>query len=123
MITPITRDELKSKMERGDKFKLVETLPEAEFKKHHLPGAINLPPERIRELDPHVLPNKEMEIVVYCADSSCQASDIAARDLNVRGYTRIRRYVEGKRDWMAAGLPTEGKEERVIKGERKRNVK
>lgn len=108
MISTITRDELKAKMESGDEFKLVDTLPEADFKKQHLPGAINLPVERIRELDPHVLPNKNDNIVVYCADSTCHASDIAARDLAVRGYTNIQRYVGGKRDWIEAGLATEG---------------
>jgi len=107
-ISTITRGELKAKMDRGDRFKLVETLPEAEFKKQHLPRAINLPVERIRELDPHILPNKHENIVVYCADSSCPASDIAARDLTVRGYTNVQRYVGGKRDWIDAGLATEG---------------
>jgi rhodanese-related sulfurtransferase len=108
MITTITRDELKKKLDRGDEFKLVETLPAADFKKQHLPGAINLPVESIRELDPHALPNKDAEVVVYCADSSCQASDIAARDLNVRGYQNVRRYVGGKQDWIDAGFETEG---------------
>jgi rhodanese-related sulfurtransferase len=113
MISTITRDELKAKMESGDEFKLVETLPEAEFKKQHLPGAINLPVERIRELDPHALPNKHENIVVYCADSNCPASDIAARDLSVRGYTNVQRYVGGKKDWVDAGLATEGTSQQV----------
>lgn len=113
MISTITRDELSAKMKSGDEFKLVETLPEADFKKQHLPGAINLSVERIRELDPHALPNKHENIVVYCADSSCHASDIAARDLAVRGYTNVQRYVGGKRDWIDAGLATEGTSQRV----------
>jgi rhodanese-related sulfurtransferase len=115
-ISTITRDQLKRKMESGDEFKLVETLPEADFKKQHLPGAINLPVERIRELDPHDLPNKQENIVVYCADPSCHASDIAARDLAVRGYSNVQRYVGGKRDWIDAGLATEGTSQTVKMG-------
>jgi rhodanese-related sulfurtransferase len=107
-VETITRDELQRKIQDGDEFHLVEASPEADFKKEHLPGAINLPVERIRELDPHILPNKDDLIVVYCADFSCQSSDIAARDLMSRGYTRVRRYVGGKRDWIAGGLATEG---------------
>jgi rhodanese-related sulfurtransferase len=36
------------------------------------------------------------------------ASEEAARELAVMGYTNVRDYAEGKRGWMGAGLPTEG---------------
>jgi len=107
-VQTITRDELQTKIDGGDEFHLVDTSPEADFKRQHLPHAINLPVERIRELDLHILRNKNDLIVVYCADSACQSSDIAARDLMSRGYTRVRRFVGGKRDWVAGGLATEG---------------
>lgn len=67
MTATITRDVLKEKIDHGDKFKLVETLPESDFLKAHLPGAIHLPPDEVRELAPKVLPDKEAEVVVYCA--------------------------------------------------------
>ena len=67
MSKTIDRDELKKKIDRGDHFKLVETLAEEKFHKGHLPGAVNLPPERITELAPTLLPDKSAEIIVYCA--------------------------------------------------------
>jgi rhodanese-related sulfurtransferase len=67
MITTIRRGELKAKIDHGDKFTLVETLPEPAFRKTHLPGAVNLPPDQVRELAPQMLPDKGAEIVVYCA--------------------------------------------------------
>ena len=67
MVATITRDELKKKMDRGEKFKLVETLPEGGFQQVHLPGATNLPLDQLRELAPKLLPDKNAEIVVYCA--------------------------------------------------------
>ena len=67
MVNTISRDELKAKLDRGDRFQLVETLPEAAYAHAHLPGAINLPPDRVRELAPQLLPDKSGEIVVYCA--------------------------------------------------------
>jgi rhodanese-related sulfurtransferase len=67
MLGTISRDELKQKMDRGDAFTLVETLPEAAFQHQHLPGAINLPPDRVKELAPQLLPDKGAEIIVYCA--------------------------------------------------------
>ena len=62
----ISRDELKQKIDRGDRFTLVETLPEFMYKQRHLPGAINLPPTEVRQRAASVLPDKGAEIVVYC---------------------------------------------------------
>ena len=63
----ISRDELKAKMDGGAAFTLVETLAEVAYQHAHLPGAINLPPDRVRELAPRLLPDKGAEIVVYCS--------------------------------------------------------
>jgi rhodanese-related sulfurtransferase len=62
----LTRDELKAKMDRGDDFTLVEALAEDAYKDWHLPGAINIPASRVRELAPNMLPDKNADIVVYC---------------------------------------------------------
>ncbi len=62
----ISRDELRSKLDRGDEFLLVETLPEEQYRHTHLPGAINLPPDEVRESAPELLPDKHADIVVYC---------------------------------------------------------
>lgn len=63
----ISRDELKQKLDRGDRFFLVETLPENAYHHAHLPKAINVPREQVKELAPILLPDPEAEIVVYCA--------------------------------------------------------
>lgn len=54
-------------MDRGEAFTLVETLQEVAYQHAHLPGALNLPPDRVRELAPRLLPDKGAEIIVYCA--------------------------------------------------------
>ncbi len=66
----IERDELMRKIGTRDNFVLVETLAPEKYAHSHLPGAINLPPDRVRELAPTVLPDKNAEIVVYCAAPS-----------------------------------------------------
>lgn len=66
----ISRHELKNKIERKDTFLLVETLPATTYQHVHLPGAINLPPDQVRDLAPRVLPDKDGDIVVYCASTS-----------------------------------------------------
>lgn len=67
-LSTISRDELRSKIERGDKFLLVETLPAGAYHHVHLPGAINMPPDQVAKLAPSLLPDKSAEIVVYCAN-------------------------------------------------------
>ena len=67
MLTTISRDELKLKIDRRDKFLLVETLPRAAYQHAHLPGAINLPPDQVKQLASTLLSDKTAEIVVYCA--------------------------------------------------------
>jgi rhodanese-related sulfurtransferase len=62
----ISREDLKAKIDRGDDFVLVETLSEEQYQHAHLPDAVNLPPDRVRELASEVLPNKEADVVVYC---------------------------------------------------------
>jgi rhodanese-related sulfurtransferase len=70
VVKTIARDELKAKLDRRDDFLLVETLPQTAYEHAHLPGAINLPPDRVSELTPSLLPDKSADIVVYCASST-----------------------------------------------------
>jgi rhodanese-related sulfurtransferase len=66
----ISRDELKQKIDRKDNFSLVETLAKVTYDHEHLPGAINLPPDQVSALAPRLFPDKNAEIVVYCASPS-----------------------------------------------------
>ena len=66
-VRPISRDELKSKIDRKGKFALVETLPRATYDHVHLPGAVNLPLDQVQTLALKLLPDKAAEIIVYCA--------------------------------------------------------
>ena len=66
-MTTISRDELKQKMDRKDNFLLVETLPKTAYEHAHLPTAVNLPLDQVTQLAPKLLPDKNADIVVYCA--------------------------------------------------------
>lgn len=68
MVATISRDELKERIDRGDAFQLVETLPRTAYEHAHLPGALNIPPDKLKELAPRILPDKKADIVVYCKD-------------------------------------------------------
>ena len=67
MVKTISRNELKDKIDRGDNFVLVETLAQMTYEHAHLPGAINMPPDQFMQLAAVLLPDKNADIVVYCA--------------------------------------------------------
>jgi rhodanese-related sulfurtransferase len=69
-LVTIGREALKGKIDRGEDFVLVETLLPAAYREAHLPGAINFPPDRVSELATALFPDRETEIIVYCASPS-----------------------------------------------------
>ena len=108
MLAHVSRDQLWEKIEGGEEFVLIDALAPMSFAHSHLPGAINLPPEWVQERGPRRIPDLTTAIVVYCSSSTCDSSVIAAQRLIELGYRNVGHYVEGKRDWVEAGLPLEG---------------
>jgi rhodanese-related sulfurtransferase len=108
MAPKLTLDQLRQRIDANPNIVLVEALPEQYYRHSHLPGAINIPHDAVDALAPALLPNKDAEIVVYCASGPCQNSGIAANHLLELGYTHVADYHEGKAEWVEAGLPVEG---------------
>jgi len=106
MVRRITREELKRKMNREDDLVLIEVLSPDEYEQEHIKGAINIPLERVASEVKERF-NPEREIVVYCANSACQASPTAAEKLDEIGFEKVYDYAEGKKDWKEAGYPME----------------
>jgi rhodanese-related sulfurtransferase len=69
MDSTISTRGLKSKLDKNQGITVVETLAPERYREAHIPGALNIPPERIKELAPQLLPNKNAEIVTYCANT------------------------------------------------------
>ena len=107
MVTAITRDELVELIASGEDVTIVEALGPMYYEDAHLPGALNLPHDRVDELAPELLPDKAARVVVYCSNTPCQNSVVATRRLVQLGYSNVLEYVEGKQDWIEAGLPVE----------------
>ncbi len=103
----IHRDDLYAHIKAGTKMHLVEALPEKYYRESHLPGAMLLAHDEVRDRAETVFPEKEAFIVVYCANTPCKNSRIAAQTLVSLGYSNVAEYAEGKEDWSEAGLPTE----------------
>jgi rhodanese-related sulfurtransferase len=104
-VETISRDELKAKLDRGDDFRLVMTLAEWAFDEAHIPGSINVTSAAVAA----EMLSLEDEIVVYCSDEACVASQIAYRAMREGGYENVRRYAGGLSGWQEAGYPLEGR--------------
>ena len=82
------------------------TLHDFAFRAAHIPGSIHF--HTIEEAYAGL--DRDEEIVVYCSDFACVASQYAYRALLEHGYTNVRRYAGGLSDWNGAGLPLEGEQ-------------
>jgi rhodanese-related sulfurtransferase len=103
-IRTISRDELRAKLERGDRFTLIMALNRWAFDAKHIPGSVHFDtPEAL-----YAAVRPEDEVVVYCSQVDCLSSVAMYRDLVRRGYRNVRRYSGGLLDWEDAGLPLEG---------------
>ena len=65
----VSTRELKAKLNDKKRVTIVETLAAERYKEAHIPGAMNIPPDRVKELAPQLLPDKKAEIITYCANS------------------------------------------------------
>lgn len=109
MTRTITRDELKARLDAGEPTVIIEALPQRHFDAGHLPGAINIPHDAVKERAASELPDRDAVIVVYCASTECRNSRIAAETLTAAGYRNVHEYIEGKKDWQEAGYPLESR--------------
>lgn len=103
----IDTPELQARLASRQPPRVAEILGPPYFATGHLPGAVNLPLEGFGERAQRLLPDKDEEIVVYCASETCQNSDLAERKLRALGYGNVRVYKGGKAAWKAAGLSLE----------------
>jgi len=96
-------DAVKVRMDRGEKFLLVDVREESEFAKDHLPGAIHLGKGIIeRDVEARV-PNLDAELILYCGGGFRSA--LAADNLQKMGYKNVISMDGGIRDWREKGYP------------------
>ena len=96
-------DAVKSRMDRGEAFVLVDVREESEFAKDHLPGAIHLGKGVIeRDIEARV-PELKTEMVLYCGGGFRSA--LAADNLQKMGYTKVISMDGGIREWREKRFP------------------
>jgi rhodanese-related sulfurtransferase len=102
-IRETTVDEVKARLDRGEKLCLVDVREESEFAKDHLPGAIHLGKGVIERDIEARLPDTKAELILYCGGGFRSA--LAAENLQRMGYTNVLSMDGGIRDWRGKGYP------------------
>ena len=100
---PVNRDDLLQRVVKGD-VTVLDVRPVTEYRTGHLPGALSVPLDRLKELLDD-LPEDQV-IVAYCRGPYCVLAVRAVEVLRQSGFNAVR-LEEGVQDWRAMGLPVE----------------
>lgn len=102
-IQETTVDAVKAKLDRGEKFVLIDVREESEFAKDHLPGAAHLGKGIIERDIEARLPDLNTPMVLYCGGGFRSA--LAADNLQKMGYKQVVSMDGGIRVWREKGFP------------------
>jgi rhodanese-related sulfurtransferase len=98
-----TVDDVKSKLDRGEKFTLVDVREESEFAQDHLPGAVHLGRGVIeRDIEARA-PDLNAPMILYCGGGFRSA--LAADNLQKMGYNNVVSMDGGIREWREKNYP------------------
>lgn len=92
----ITAEQAKEIMDSQEGYIILDTRTQEEYDEGHIPGAIVISHDEIKQKAESVLTDKNQLILVYCR--SGRRSKLAAEDLVALGYTNIKEF-GGIIDW------------------------
>ena len=104
-VRELTVDDVKKKLDKKEKFHLVDVREESEWSKDHLPEAVHLGKGVIERDIEKAVPQTDAPIVLYCGGGFRSA--LAAENLQRMGYTNVWSMDGGIRGWREKGLPLE----------------
>src|SRR5262245_14746243 len=102
-VRELTVDQVKAKLDRGERFHLLDVREESEWARDHLPQAQHLGKGVIERDVEQRVPDVGAEIVLYCGGGFRSA--LAADNLQKMGYTNVWSMDGGIRDWRNKGYP------------------
>jgi len=90
----ISAQELHNRIRSENRPVLINGLSEDAFKAKRIPGSINVTENNL-ECAKNVIPDRDQDIVVYCANSDCEASPRLAEKLMYIGYNNVWDFEDG----------------------------
>jgi molybdopterin/thiamine biosynthesis adenylyltransferase/rhodanese-related sulfurtransferase len=100
-IPEVTVDEVKTRMEHGENWVLLDVREREEYREGHLDGAVSLPRGFLEMRVEEAVPDKSAPVIAYCAGGV--RSLIAARTLQEMGYENVVSMSGGYTAWKNAG--------------------
>jgi rhodanese-related sulfurtransferase len=104
-VRTISIDELQQKFKTNESFALVDARSREDYDKSHLPGALSVPVEDVRDYAGRL--DKNEEIITYCGGFQCPASTMAAKEFMSLGFKDVLDYKGGIQEWSEKGYPVE----------------
>jgi molybdopterin/thiamine biosynthesis adenylyltransferase/rhodanese-related sulfurtransferase len=101
----VSLEELKRRLDAGEKVTLVDVREKDEWRAGYIPGAVSLPRGYLEIQAEQRLPDKNARIVTYCAGGTRSA--LAAATLQELGYTHVETANPGFVRWKDVGFPVE----------------
>ena len=114
----VTTQELKGWIDQKKDMLIIDTMPRDNFRKQHIPGAVNFEIQRHPELtemgdkmkadfEKLLGPDKDRTIVFYCGFTDCERSHNAGMWAIKLGYKNAYRQPGGIMGWLEARYPVE----------------
>ena len=103
-VREFTIDEFVSRLEKGERYILLDVREDAEWAIGHIPSAHHLARGILEREIERAIPEKDAAIVLY--DGGGHRSALAADSLQKMGYENVYSLDGGMRGWTALGLPT-----------------
>ncbi|HOO51664.1 MAG TPA: rhodanese-like domain-containing protein [Alphaproteobacteria bacterium] len=101
----ISTDELKTLFDKKIKFILIDSRTVPEFNESHIVNSINIPEKKLQDNLALLPADKSSLLIIYCNGVKCGKSKRLAAQLEPRGYTNIKIYLEGIPVWEEKNLP------------------
>lgn len=96
---------VRHRIERGDRFHLVDVREDGEWARGRIPGAKHIGRGVLELAIERAVPDADAEIVLYCGGG--HRSALAAESLGRMGYANIWSMEGGFSGWIQAGYPIE----------------
>ena len=101
-IDEISTSETRTRLDGADHPLVVDVREQDEWQEGHLPGAIHVPRGNLESRIEALVPDKDRELIVYCAGGSRSA--FAAKSLGELGYDNVVSMAGGFADWKRNGF-------------------
>jgi rhodanese-related sulfurtransferase len=102
-VKELTVNDVKTKLDRGEKLLLVDVREESEFARDHLPGSVHLGKGVIERDIEEKVPDVNAPMILYCGGG--YRSALAADNLQKMGYKNVYSMDGGIRGWREKGFP------------------